>query len=122
MSKKKINTSHVDRLAKKMRGDDCETATYATQIFTSLSQQKQARKPRPSTLQKLIIECLTTNANAKSKDVIKYLKGKCGEGIIESIIGETIEWTSSTGKAETTEISSLDDRIYRARKIINSSR
>jgi len=122
MTKKNFNSSHIDRIAEKVRNSDCETASYTTQLFTSISQQKHAKKPRISTLKQLIIECLEANPSATQKNVIRYLENKRGEGVIESVTNEIIEWTSATGKAETTEICNLPNHITRARKIINSYR
>jgi len=120
MTSKKTNYSAVDRIAEKMRKDDCETATYATQVMTSINQGNKARKPRPKLLTLLIEQYLTDGGEPEQYKVIEYLKSQCGMGIIDSVTDDEIEWTDSNGKIKDTKIYNLNNYICSARKLINT--
>ncbi|NTW89269.1 MAG: hypothetical protein HGB26_09215, partial [Desulfobulbaceae bacterium] len=85
-----------------------------------IKQSQNAQKPRPSALENLIEEIMIKNPKIKPEGMLAKLEAKAGNGVIDSITDEEIEWTDYGGKITDTKISALKDRMFRAKKKILS--
>ena len=120
MSKTKPNFTDINRIANKIRKGDSETATYATQVMTSINQGKKASKPRPRLLTLLIAQYLKDGGESEQNKVLEYLKSQRGKGVIETVTDVEIEWTNSSGKIKDTLVCNLKNYIIGAQQLINS--
>jgi len=101
-------------------------------IVLAEKQSEIAKNARPDDLNDLLLEILKSNRNAKTRDILRMLENKLGEGIIETIDweNEVVEWYQETryskksnkimderkGSVETTKFTSISARLSRLRK------
>lgn len=118
---KKFDPSRVDAIATKVKQGSGETATYAASVFQSLMQSLAASNPRPDDLQKIILNIVRENPAISENDLLRELHRQAF-GVISAIEDGQIEWDSHTGRARSTPVSALKDRLSRAKKFLRNSR
>lgn len=83
---------------------------------TSLAQKKRAQKNRPDALNNLIAEILKADGiNTSWRQVVKSLKAENGQGVIESINDDHIEYFQND-KVISIPTRGVKDRTYREKK------
>jgi hypothetical protein len=80
----------------------------------------KARKP--DTLQAVIQKIVERKPTIDCPTLLKLLQDKQGIGVIEDVDGEDISFTDSNGRSKSTKITSLKDRLLRAKKKIKSQK
>jgi hypothetical protein len=83
-------------------------------------QKDAAARPRADALQRLIDEILRSNPNLTAPEVVAELGRRQGDGVIETITDDEIEWSDDANKAESTPIKAVKDRVSRAKKKLSS--
>ena len=80
-----------------------------TEHQTRLSQSKKAQRRRPNALRDLVLDFLREHPLAKTPQVIRHLRNLEGNGVIENIVGDTIEWADRKRRVEIDDDESDDD-------------
>jgi len=79
----------------------------------NIVQRDIASRKRPNALNSLIASIIHNDNTLTSPQVLRELRNKIGDGVIESIDDSKIEWTDENGKIDDTSISAIKDRVSR---------
>jgi hypothetical protein len=84
---------------------------------------RRGGKARKSDALQLLIEKIVGKARAiDCPTLLQILQSKQKCGIIEEVVDEDISFTDANGRSKSIKITSLKDRLYRARKKVNSQK
>ncbi len=91
-------------------------------IVEANKQKEISKLPRQDALQKLIVKIVSDNPDLNTAQVLDKLKSREGGSVIEYINEEdnSIEWSTPNAHPETAPITSLKDRIRRAKKFLKA--
>jgi hypothetical protein len=80
----------------------------------------KARKPDP--LQAVIQKIVERNPTIDCPTLLELLQNKRGIGVIQDVDGEDIYFTDANNQSKSTKVTSLKDRLHRAKKKIESQK
>ena len=112
----------------KLTSDIADSFANIRLVFLTINLPKSAKQhakeisrgDRADSLTQIIIDRLSHHREQSTQDIINYLGGCIGMGVIESISNDNIEWVDKKGQIQDTSIVNLGTRISRARKKIRN--
>ena len=132
---KKLNLSAAERVLEKYKraletgikpvnpSDALNTPTFALSYITKTNQSEIGRKHRYDCLREKLFKIINSDLNYKTKDVLKILKNYEGDGCIDEVTDDYVEWwpkDRAKQEPKKTSINALAKRISLIKKQINS--